>query len=89
MYYEVNTKVDISRIPIQGCEIRGIRASRVLDPVLQVSENKNRILIEICAKLVNFACANRANFARFAVKRWGTLKEQEVVEFSKNRVDFT
>ena len=33
--------------------------------------------------------ANWADFARFAVKSWGTLKEQGMVEISDNRVDFT
>ena len=32
--------------------------------------------------------ANWADFARFAVKSWGTLKEQGVVEVSENRADF-
>ena len=40
IYYCVNRKVKISRIPTYGCEIRVIRASRVLDPVLRVSKNK-------------------------------------------------
>ena len=43
MYHEVNTKVNTLRIPTQGCEIRVIRASRVLDPVLRVSEKKKKI----------------------------------------------
>ena len=38
----------------QSCEIRVIRASRVLDPVLRVSKKENRRFIEISAKLVNF-----------------------------------
>ena len=42
----------ILRIPTEGCEILVIRASRVLDPVLQVSK-KDRRLIEISVKLVN------------------------------------
>ena len=32
--------------------------------------------------------ANWANFARFAVKSWGTLKEQGMVEISDNHMDF-
>ena len=32
--------------------------------------------------------ANWAYFARFAVKSWGTLKEQGMVEISDNRMDF-
>ena len=54
IYYRVNTETKILQIPTYGCEIRVIRASRVLDPVLQVSK-KDRRLIEISAKLVNSA----------------------------------
>ena len=32
--------------------------------------------------------ANWADFARFAVKSWGTLKEQGMVEISDNHADF-
>ena len=32
--------------------------------------------------------ANWVNFAIFAVKSWGTLKEQGMVEISDNHVDF-
>ena len=32
---------------------------------------------------------NWADFARFSVKSWGTLKEQGMVEISDNRTDFT
>ena len=32
--------------------------------------------------------ANWADFARFAVKSWGTLKEQGMVETSDNHTDF-
>ena len=33
--------------------------------------------------------ANWADFARSAVKSWGTLKEQGMVEISDNHADFT
>ena len=32
--------------------------------------------------------ANGANFAIFAVRSWGTLKEQRMGEISNNHVDF-
>ena len=32
--------------------------------------------------------ANWADFVRFAVKSWGTLKEQGMVEISNNHADF-
>ena len=40
IYYRVNTETKILRIPTYGCEIRVIRASSVLDPVLQVFKRK-------------------------------------------------
>ena len=40
IYYRVNTETKILRIPTYGCEIRVIRASRVLDPVLRASKRK-------------------------------------------------
>ena len=54
---------------------------------------KDRRFIEISAKLVilrdsHQVLANWADFVRFAVKSWGTLKEQGMVEISNNRADF-
>ena len=40
IYYRVNTETKILQIPTYGCEIRVIRASRVLDPVLRASKKK-------------------------------------------------
>ena len=66
----------------------------MLDPVLRVSKKKK---IEDLLKLVRSwlishdshqVLANWADFARFAVKSWGTLREQGMVEISNNRADF-
>ena len=66
----------------------------MLDPVLRVSKKKK---IEDLLKLVQSwlisrdshqVLANWADFARFAVKSWGTLKEQGMVEISDNQADF-
>ena len=66
----------------------------MLDPVLRVSKKKK---IEDLLKLVRSwlisrdshqVLANGVDFARFAVKSWGTLKEQGMVEISDNHVDF-
>ena len=65
----------------------------MLDPVLQVSKKE----IEDQLKSVRSwlilrdsrqVLANWADPARFAVKSWGTLKEQGVVEISENCADF-
>ena len=66
----------------------------MLDPVLRVSKKKK---IEDLLKLVQSwlisrdshqVLANWADFARFAVKSWDTLKEQGMVEISYNDADF-
>ena len=66
----------------------------MLDPVLRVSKKKK---IEDLLKLVRSwlissdshqVLATWVDFARFAVKSWGTLKEQGMVEISNNRADF-
>ena len=66
----------------------------MLDPVLRVSKKRK---IEDLLKFVRSwlisrdshqVSANWANFAIFAVKSWGTLKEQGLGEISDNHVDF-
>ena len=66
----------------------------MLDPVLRVSEKEK---IEDLLKLVRIwlisrdshkVSVNWANFAIFAVRSWGTLKEQGMGEISDNHADF-
>ena len=65
----------------------------MLDPVLRVSKKKIEDLLKLVRNWVisrdsHQLLANWADFARFAVKSWGTLKEQGMVEISDNHVDF-
>ena len=66
----------------------------MLDPVLRVSKKEK---IEDLLKLVRSwlisrdshqVSANWANFAIFAVRSWGTLKEQGMGEISDNHAEF-
>ena len=66
----------------------------MLDPVLRVSKKKK---IEDLLKLVQSwlisrnshqVLANWVDFARFAVKSWGALKEQGMVDIIDNHMDF-
>ena len=66
----------------------------MLDPVLRVSKKEK---IEDLLKLVRSwlilrdshqVSANWVNFALFAVRSWGTLKEQGMGEISDNHADF-
>ena len=66
----------------------------MLDPVLRVSKKKIEGLLKLVQSLLvlrdsHQVSANWANFARFAVKSWGTLKEQGMVGISENHADFT
>ena len=65
----------------------------MLDPVLRVSKKKIEDLLKLVrsgliSRDSHQVLANWADFARFAVKSWGTLKEQGMVEISDNRADF-
>ena len=65
----------------------------MLDPVLQVSKKNIEDLLKLVRSWLisrdsHQVLANWADFARFAVKSWGTLKEQGMVEISDNRTDF-
>ena len=65
----------------------------MLDPVLRVSIKKIEDLLKLVrsgliSRDPHQVLANWADFARFAVKSWGTLKEQGMVEISNNRADF-
>ena len=66
----------------------------MLDPVLRVSKKKIEGLLKLVRSWLisresHQVLADWADFARFAVKSWGTLKEQGMVEISGNHVDFT
>ena len=68
----------------------------MLDPVLRVSNKKRKIedLLNLVRSWLisrdsHHVLANWANFARFVVKSWGTLKEQGMVEISDNHADLT
>ena len=65
----------------------------MLDPVLRVSKKKIEDLLKLVRSWLILrdshpVLANWADFARFVVKSWGTLKEQGMVEISDNHVDF-
>ena len=65
----------------------------MLDPVLRVSEKKIEDLLKLMriwliSRDSHKVSANWANFAIFAVRSWGTLKEQGLGEISDNYVDF-
>ena len=62
----------------------------MLDPVLRVKKKKIEDLLKLVQSWLilrdsHQVLANWADFARFAVKSWGTLKEQGMVEISDNR----
>ena len=66
----------------------------MLDPVLRVSRKKIEDLLKLVRSWVishdsHQVLANWADFARFAVKSWGTLKEQGMAEISDKHTDFT
>ena len=66
----------------------------MLDPVLRVSKKKIEELLKLVQSWLisrdwHQVLANCADFARFAVKNWGTLKEQGMVEICDNHADFT
>ena len=65
----------------------------MLDPVLRVSEKKIEDLLKLMRIwLISIdshqVSVNWANFAIFAVRSWGTLKEQGMGEISDNYMDF-
>ena len=65
----------------------------MLDPVLRVSRKKIEDLLKLVRSWLispdsHQVLANWADFVRFAVKSWGTLKEQGMVEISDNHTDF-
>ena len=65
----------------------------MLDPVLRVSIKKIEDLLKLVRSWLisrdsHQVLANWVDFARVAVKSWGTLKEQGMVEISDNCADF-
>ena len=65
----------------------------MLDPVLRVSKKRKiedllKFRIWLISRDSHQVSANWANFAIFAVKSWGTLKEQGLGEISDNHTDF-
>ena len=65
----------------------------MLDPVLRVSKKKIEELLKLVRSWLisrdsHQVLANWADFARFAVKNWGTLKEEGMVEICNNQADF-
>ena len=68
----------------------------MLDPVLRVSKKKKRKIEDVLKFVRSWLISrdshqvsvNWVNFAIFAVKSWGTLKEQGLGEISDNHADF-
>ena len=65
----------------------------MLDPVLRVSKKKIEDLLKLVrswliSRGLHQVLVNWADFARSAVKSWGTLKEQGMVEISDKHADF-
>ena len=65
----------------------------MLDPVLRESKKRIEELLKLVRRWL-ISCDSHqvlvkwADFARFAVKNWGTLKEQGMVEICDNHADF-